>query len=503
MKIKNVLNHIENYRTDFVNNHVWDYEVKKICHIKEAEENTDSDVIYYGKSKDFIQRISGKVIISDTPVTCQYGCECNFIIVKEESLDSIKKIIEELLENEHKLIMYKNEMFEELLGKSDLNRILEISFKYLENPIIITDSRYRLVNLYPDKKLNEPVWDTIRDKGYADQELMNQIESDHTKEETFKRNFPFYLDWGFAQNFRRIARKISDGNRFFGVIGVLESYENFERIDLEIVECLSMTIRNIILSTNPPTDESTSYKQTLLSNLIEGDVYDDKKLKSAFKIGNLKWNPPYRMVNIPFDMNNFNLSILRSLQDEILSNIKSAQSTVNASNIVLLFYGEDIYESIEKINLILEKYKFDCGISDEFFDLTEAGVFYEQGKAAYRLGVNRENKKTHYYNDFFEEHFIKTINNRLDSKIFIYPGIYKLIAYDNEHQTNYAKTLEIYLDCYKNINEVSSLMHIHRNTLNYRLKKIEELLEISLDDNKLCRHIHISMQILGNKKSVG
>ncbi len=502
MKIENILNHLESFRTDFIDIQVRDRDINEICHVSEFSKEKDSRTIYYGKAEEFTQRLGGMIIISDQPVHCQYGCECNFIIVDRDFLKSSIKIIKELLEQENKLVLYRSEVFEAILNKSDMRRILEITFKYLKNPITVTDSRYRLVELYPDKKLNEPVWDSIREKGYADQELMNQIESDNTKIETLKRNFPFYLDWGFAQNFRRIARKISDGKRFFGVIGVLESYEKFIRIDLEIVNSLSMIVLNLILETNPPNDESISYKQTFLSNLIEGDVYDSGKIDHAFKIGNFNWQAPYQIVNIPFDINNFNLSVLKNLQEDIMLELPYAQATVHESNIVLLFYGNQIQGSIERINSILRKFDLDCGISDKFYELSESTVYYEQAKAAYRFGVRREEGKLHYYNDFFEEHFIKTINKSLNSKIFIYPGLYKLVAYDREHHTSYSETLEAYLECYKNINEVSKIMHIHRNTLNYRLKKIEEILGISLDDNKMCRHMHISMQIL-KRKSVG
>lgn len=37
--------------------------------------------------------------------------------------------------------------------------------------------------------------------------------------------------------------------------------------------------------------------------------------------------------------------------------------------------------------------------------------------------------------------------------------------------------------CGFNIGKTAQMMYVHRNSLQYRLKKIEEILEISLDDS--------------------
>ncbi|MBF7096779.1 helix-turn-helix domain-containing protein [Alkalibacter sp. M17DMB] len=393
-------------------------------------------------------------------------------------------------------------MFEAIIEKRNLRHILELTFKYLENPIIVTDSRYRLIDLYPDKRLNEPVWDNIREKGYATQELMNQIESDKTKEETLKRNFPFFLDWGFAGNFKRIARKISDGKNFFGVIGVLESYRTFKNIDLEIVESLNKVIVNILLDTDPPNAEESSYKQTLLSNIIEGDLADRNKLEYSFEISKTNWKPPYKIVDIPFDIKNFHISTLRNIQDTIIREIPKVQTTMHGSNLVVLLYGGDKYNGIEKIGRILKKIDFDCGVSDDFFDLTDGFFYYRQSKVAYDYGV-KEKKETniHCFNEYYEVYFYDTLNKDEDCKMFIYSGTHKLIEYDKAHGTDFTDTLSTYLNCFKNIPQASEMIHIHRNTLNYRIKKAEEILGVSLDDDRICRQIQTSINIMKNRGS--
>ncbi len=56
-----------------------------------------------------------------------------------------------------------------------------------------------------------------------------------------------------------------------------------------------------------------------------------------------------------------------------------------------------------------------------------------------------------------------------------------LAAYDNENQTDLLQTLETYLEA-PSVGEAADLLYVHRNTLSYRLQRIEKLLQVDLND---------------------
>lgn len=58
----------------------------------------------------------------------------------------------------------------------------------------------------------------------------------------------------------------------------------------------------------------------------------------------------------------------------------------------------------------------------------------------------------------------------------------KLKAYDRKNNSNLVETLEAYLQEDNNIHAASRRLHIHTNSLNYRLKRISEIAEINLND---------------------
>lgn len=493
MKIKNLLRHLEEYQIDFVEPGVLERDITTLIHGSENINQKMDHVLYYGKPHELVSRINGQIFLTYEKSMHQYGCECNFILLPEHRLDESVSRIVTLLEQEPILIRYKNELLEGILEKKTLKEILKMSFRYLKNPIMVTDSRYRLVELYPDKKLNEPVWDSIREKGYADQELMNQIESDHTKDEVLKRTFPFFITWGFAANFPRIGGKISDGRRFYGVIGVLETYGPFRPIDLDLVDCLCQVVQRFLQNTNPPTDDAESYKNTLLSNLIDGALTHSEDVKEAFRIGGIKWRPPFRVISIPVDLNQMSLMILKRLQEEIQQSLHHVQTTMHQSYLVLLMHQNENDQNSAKLEEILVRYQLECGLSNGFQGLTQANVHYEQSVLACQYGIGKEKVRLHYFVDHYERHFFRTMQGSVDARLFYHPGVSLLIQYDQEHQSNFVETLFWYLVYYKNLNHVAQHLHVHRNTLTYRLSKIEDLLGVSLDDNATCRHLHLSL----------
>ena len=69
-----------------------------------------------------------------------------------------------------------------------------------------------------------------------------------------------------------------------------------------------------------------------------------------------------------------------------------------------------------------------------------------------------------------------------DEKIRAYCNetIGPIIKYDKAHNTNLYQTLKCYFDNNASVNKASAQMFIHRNTINYKIKKIEHILSCDL-----------------------
>lgn len=71
----------------------------------------------------------------------------------------------------------------------------------------------------------------------------------------------------------------------------------------------------------------------------------------------------------------------------------------------------------------------------------------------------------------------------------------KLLQADELNDGNLSETLENYLNCSCNAKKTAEEMFLHRNTLNYRLKKIREILGCDLENLDTCLELKMAFLI--------
>ena len=70
----------------------------------------------------------------------------------------------------------------------------------------------------------------------------------------------------------------------------------------------------------------------------------------------------------------------------------------------------------------------------------------------------------------------------------------RLETYDRAHGTDLTRTLEVYCDAAGSLQEASSALHIHPNTLLYRLSRIRKLTQKNIDDGRERLLVHFELK---------
>lgn len=122
------------------------------------------------------------------------------------------------------------------------------------------------------------------------------------------------------------------------------------------------------------------------------------------------------------------------------------------------------------------------GVGGVSGDLRTARQSYVQANRALKIaGGNRSSRRIHCY----EELGIYKLLFEIDSsKLADYHRevIDPLYAYDGDHQMELVTSLLVYFEENRNVAKAAQRLFVHRNTLDYRLKKVEEITGRKLDD---------------------
>ena len=99
----------------------------------------------------------------------------------------------------------------------------------------------------------------------------------------------------------------------------------------------------------------------------------------------------------------------------------------------------------------------------------------------------------YFYDNLLIYHLLSNCNTL---EPFCHQGILALEDYDKHKDTRYFETLLEYLKNDKSVSKTAAALHIHPNTMSYRLKKITKIANIDLDNLEQCAHILFSFKML-------
>lgn len=118
-----------------------------------------------------------------------------------------------------------------------------------------------------------------------------------------------------------------------------------------------------------------------------------------------------------------------------------------------------------------------AGFSDVFQDVREFGRAIKQAKSAIAIGRRMDPDSTVYVYDHYRTFDLFThLEQGAKLSDFYYPPLLKVVQHDADTGSDLVRTLYAYIGDPEHAHAVSEKLGIHRNTLYYRLNRIEEIM---------------------------
>lgn len=156
-------------------------------------------------------------------------------------------------------------------------------------------------------------------------------------------------------------------------------------------------------------------------------------------------------------------------------------------NYIFLLYGiedvalEDmILEAIKQCKREFSEVQLTIGVGNQVENYTQMYESYQKAKACQKM--SRRQKKEMVIFDQLEIVGLLMSCEKKDLQVYYEKQLGALIDYDKENKTEYVAMLEIYMKHSGNTSVVAEKLFVHRNTVTYRLKKIEQILGTDLND---------------------
>ena len=141
---------------------------------------------------------------------------------------------------------------------------------------------------------------------------------------------------------------------------------------------------------------------------------------------------------------------------------------------------EEFRAMSEKFSLSAPYFVGQSSVFHEFFRISHA---YKQARMALEYGKKTLDVNNLYvFDQIAVPYMIMKLCSCIPADSFCCEELLQLIEHDKTKGTDYYQTLKVYLEYERDYTKVSSLLHIHRSTLTYRLGKIQEIIALPLDN---------------------
>lgn len=140
------------------------------------------------------------------------------------------------------------------------------------------------------------------------------------------------------------------------------------------------------------------------------------------------------------------------------------------------------------------------GVSLPFQDIAGLKTAYEQARAAVSIGRRLHPRQTDYhYSKYYLYDILESYDQKIDLDDVYIPYLDNLSGKHDERSSD-LMLLYNYIRSERNISTTAKTAYMHRNSVIYRLQKIQDQLQLDLDDPDIRLHMLLSFKILEMKQ---
>lgn len=136
------------------------------------------------------------------------------------------------------------------------------------------------------------------------------------------------------------------------------------------------------------------------------------------------------------------------------------------------------------------------GVGSLSRQITDIPRSFSQARQALRVGTAMmPEADEYYYEDLGLYKLLFELAGTRELQDFCQENLEPLLEYDRKNNTDFYETLDRYLESNGSVRQTADELYIHRNTLGYRLKRIEEILSQDLSDSETRLKLLLALRI--------
>lgn len=446
--------------------------------------------------------------VGDEDEIADYAEENSLNIIAVSPKVSVIKVFNLLYQAFNDLLRWSYQVNSRIAAQEDFQNIIAVSREVFgDNPLLLVNASYNVMavsSMYSGD--NERVRQVL-EMGYFPKEYMDKIADIGYHRNSYRYTTPMSYESNFM-GCPFLMTTFYDNRAYYGfMVLYFPDGKVPTRGQLGLFTWLAKKIRSYFLRSIGTGKSVPSQKETFISDLLMHTREDEEYLADRANSLKIPMDMKYRICVIQWQ--NYSRPqteyVLWRLKNDL--ELSSYRVLIYQNMLILLMNGDLASMSIQEkvqytsrtISSLLETGGGYAGFSMPDFPLLKINVAFQQALSAARLGRQFEpENKLYFYSKYYIYEMLSDYSKRYSLDNVCLWSLSRLRGEEGEDNNDY-KLLRIFLLTERNISLTARLMHMHRNSVIYRLKRIQEILLVDLDDPETRLRLLISFKIMEMK----
>jgi len=387
----------------------------------------------------------------------------------------------------------------DLLLTRRLNEAMGLLSEIFGNAVYMVDSSFRVLAIDTNEEYSElsAIWKHLVNYGYIPYHILTGLRSSGEMAELQSQKEPslFYSQWF---NNRFINCGLHHNGNLWGHLFVVGYRKGFTGGDLAYAHWVGQLLEEMLPQLSNPVHSRNHDHEAFFLHVIERSLTDPVQIREQLRPLGWDMEGLYQAVAIRADAE---YPLLAPLLCDKLERRFPCRALI-WKEIVLAVFPSDQFPSgvAGALSGFIRQESLCAGISDVFDGFYRLPLNAEQAVYALTQGNPLSGTLT-AYQDIAISHLFQNLDPSFHLNMFCDKAVFRLRDYDRTNESEYLRTLEVFLEQERRLMDTAKALYIHRNTLIYRIERIQKLTGMDLDDPDVRLRILLSCRILSNAES--
>lgn len=383
------------------------------------------------------------------------------------------------------------------VSETPLDDMLSASLEIFQNPLFIHDTEFYILAC-PKNVEGMTVWsvDSRNGRKMVPLNVINDLKIDTEYLNTLKMR---HVDM-FSRNqrgYRILYCNLWNGSRYEGRICINELQSVIKHGDYLALEYLSKMVVSCIARRNTFWLGLGHDIEQICKQILSRDLTEEREIRHQLRFLDWQISDTYLVLKLGTEHAEMDYRFTASAFGHIESQVSSSHAFFYQEGIVVivnLTVGKSTpAQVISSLSYLVREGLFKVGVSNEFTNFCHLPEAYQQAAIALEYGMQSESMIwCFHYRDYVLQYIFDQACQVLPYDFICAKQIKDLQKYDDKHNTMLNETLETYLRLERNVVQTAKTLYIHRSTLFYRLERIQQIIDVDLNDPAIRLYLEIS-----------